>query len=410
MIVIGVDAHKRSHTMVAVDAGGRRLGEKTVEATTAGHLAALRWARAEHGAELLWAVEDSRAMTARLERDLINAGQKVIRVPTQMMARTRRTARTWGKSDPIDALAVARAALREPDLPIARHDRCSREVKLLLDRRDDLLKHRTAATQRLLWRLHELDPAYRIPAGGLRWRTQQNALAAWLAEKPGLLAQLARDELADIIRLTPAINAIERELEARIRTAAPALLELYGCGALTAARIIGETADIARFKSEAAYARYAGLAPIPDWSGATRGRVRSHRGGNRQLNAALHQIAMIQIKSGAPAERYYRQRRAVRDSHGYAISGVKRRIATTVFTRLRAARANPPLAALLADLAHRNEQWASALPAAPPPRRSAWPAHRTVPAPTPAMRKLAQIADDWAAALAGPQPKRDINF
>lgn len=185
---------------------------------------------------------------------------------------------------------------------------------------------------------------------------------------------------------------------------APSLLAVYGCGALTAARIIGETADVNRFKSEAAFARYGGLAPIPDWSGATRGRVRSHRGGNRQLNAALHQIAMIQIKSGAPAERYYRQRRAARDSHAYAISGVKRRIATTVFTRLRTDRDHAPLAGLIADLDRRADQWANRIPAWPPitarrGRRNC--SATTIFASTALSGELARINDAWKAAFSG---------
>ncbi|MDT5022644.1 MAG: transposase [Mycobacterium sp.] len=361
MIVIGVDAHKRTHTMVAVDAGGRKLGEKTVEATTAGHLAAMKWAHTEFGRHVLWAVEDSRAMTARLERDLLNAGgQTVIRVPTQLMARTRRSARGWGKSDPIDALATARAAQREPDLPVARHHPWSRELKLLVDRRDDLVQQRTATVQRLLWRIHELDPTHHINPGGLSWRSQQDALAQWLIGHSGLVAELAREELAEVTRVTPIINAFEKRLTVRIRTAAPSLLALYGCGVLTAARILGETADVARFRSEAAFARYAGLAPVPDWSGSTRGRLRSYRGGNRQLNAALHQIAMTQIKKGGPAESYYRRRRAERDDHGYAINGVKRRIARTVFNRLRTDQ-RPSWEVLIAELERINTGWATHL-------------------------------------------------
>lgn len=363
MVVIGVDPHKRTHTLVAVDAGGRELGEKTVEATTAGHLAALRWAHTGYGRDVVWAVEDSRAMTARLERDLLDAGQTVIRVPTQLMARTRRSARSWGKSDPIDALATARAALREPGLPVARHHPWSRELKLLVDRRDDLVQQRTATVQRLLWRIHELDPTHRIKPGGLSWRTQQAALAQWLAGHPGVIAELARDELAEVVRLTPLINGLEKRLRDRIRTAAPSLLALYGCGALTAARILGETADVARFASEAAFARYAGLAPVPDWSGSTRGRVRSYRGGNRQLNAALHQIAMTQIKKSGPAEQYYRRRRAERNLHGYAINGVKRRVARTVFARLRADHRGS-LDVLLAALQDSSDKWAALLPEA----------------------------------------------
>src|SRR4051795_3834884 len=141
-VVVGADVHKRTHTFVAVDQVGRELGHKTFEATTAGHQAAVRWARERFGAgggQLRWAIEDCRHLSARLERDLLTSGQSVVRVPPKMMAEQRRIARTRGKSDPIDAAAVARAALREPDLPLASHDATSRELKLLVDRRDDLV-------------------------------------------------------------------------------------------------------------------------------------------------------------------------------------------------------------------------------------------------------------------------------
>jgi transposase len=404
MIVIGIDAHKRTHTMVAVDAGGRKLGEKTVAATTPGHLTALRWAHTEFGRDVVWAVEDTRTMTARLERDLLNAGQTVLRVPTQLVARTRSSARGWGKSDPIDALATARAAQREPNLPVARHHPLSRELKLLVDRRDYLVQQRTATTQRLLWRIHELDPEHRIKPGGLSWRPPRDALAHMLAGHSGLVAELARDELAEIARLTPIINALEKRLADRVRTAAPSLLELYGCGAVTAARIVGETADVSRFASEAAFARYVGLAPVPQWSGSTRGRVRSYRGGNRQLNVALHQIAMTQIKKGGPAEQYYRRRRAERDEHGYAISGVKRRIARTVFKRLRADQ-RPTRDAIVAELARSLDEWEALvrrMESEPPPRDL--PPVRTTNAPPlpetdPRLVDLIRVGDEFAALV-----------
>ena len=410
MIVIGVDAHKRTHTMVAIDAGGRKLGEKTVEATTTGHLAALRWARTEFGRNVVWAVEDSRAMTARLERDLLNAGgQTVLRVPTQLMARTRSSARGWGKSDPIDALATARAAQREPNLPVARHHPLSRELKLLVDRRDDLIQQRTATMQRLLWRIHELDPAYRIKPGALIWRPHQDALGHMLAGQVGLVAELARDELAEVVHLTPIINGLEKRVADRVRAAAPSLLELYGCGVVTAARIVGETADVSRFPNEAAFARYAGLAPVPQWSGSSRGRMRSYRGGNRQLNAALHQIAMTQIKKGGPAELYYRRRRAERDEHGYAIGGVKRRIARTVFNRLRADQ-QLPSEAVIGALARSLDEWEARireLDTDPAPREL--PRARVVgasspPETDPRFADVIRINDQWGTLLRATAP------
>ena len=115
--MLGIDAHKRTHTVVAVDDLGRQLGSRTTNATTtADHLAIIRWAD-QFGTERSWAVEDCRHLSRRLERDMLAAGERIVRVPPKLMAHSRDSARTYGKSDPIDALAVARAALREPDLP-----------------------------------------------------------------------------------------------------------------------------------------------------------------------------------------------------------------------------------------------------------------------------------------------------
>ncbi len=334
MVVVGADVHKRTHTFVAVDQAGRELGHKTYNADTAGHQAAVRWARQRFGEELLWAIEDCRHLSTRLERDLLTAGQAVVRVPPKMMAEQRRIARTRGKSDPIDAAAVARAALREPDLPVASHDGTSRELKLLVDRRDDLVKHRTATINRLLRRVHELDPAMAPPKASLDRRVRQQELADRLADLPGIVAELARDELADVIDLTARINDLERRISDLVTTAAPTLLTIPGVGALTAAKIVGEAAGVTRFKSEAAFARHAGIAPIPVWSGNTAGRVRLTRSGNRQLNAAIHRIAVTQIRLDGLGKTYYEKKRAQGMSTPEALRCLKRRLARIVFNHL----------------------------------------------------------------------------
>src|SRR6201996_1680854 len=208
MVVVGADVHKRTHTFVAVDEVGRKLGEKVVRATTDGHRQAVQWARTQFGVELVRAIEDCRNLSARLERDLLSADQKVVRVPPKLMAQTRASARTRGKSDPIDALAVARAYLREPDLPIASHDEVSRELKLLVDRREVLVAQRTATVNRLLWRVHELDPERAPKPRSLDLAKHRRILGDWLNNEAGLVAELARDELADVTRLTEAIDAL----------------------------------------------------------------------------------------------------------------------------------------------------------------------------------------------------------
>lgn len=313
---------------------GRKLGEKVVAATTAGHAEAVMWARERFGTEVVWAIEDCRHLSARLERDLMGFGQAVVRVAPKLMAQTRASARTRGKSDPIDALAVARGFLREPDLPVASHDEVSRELKLLVDRREVLVAQRTATINRLLWRVHELDPDHAPKAGSLDLAKHRRILGEWLVTVPGLVAELARDELADITRLTETINALAKRIGERVRVVATVLLSLPGCAELTAAKLVGEAAGVTRFKSEAAFARHAGVAPIPVWSGNTAGRVRMTRSGNRQLNAALHRIAVTQIRLDGLGQTYYRHRIAVSGSKTEALRCLKRRLARVVFNHL----------------------------------------------------------------------------
>ncbi len=252
------------------------------------------------------------------------------------MSGARSSARTRGKSDPIDALAIARAALREPELPVAEHDESSRELKLLVDRREDLVNERTRMQNRLRWHLHELDPELDVPARALDRLVLLDRLTAELEERHrGMLARLAGELLADIRERTQRIQALEREIAGRVHQVAPQLLELPGCGALTAAKIVGETARPGRFRSEACFAMHAGAAPIPASSGRT-DRHRLARGGNRQLNAALHRIAVTQTRlPHSLGQAYYQRRRARGDTTMEALRALKRRLARVVFNLLQ---------------------------------------------------------------------------
>ena len=334
VVVLGVDVHKRMHTFVAVDEVGKQLGQVTVGADGKGHLKVLRWARLEFPGERIWGIEDCRHLSARLERDLLTGGEQVVRVPPKLMAQTRASARTRGKSDPIDALAVARAVLREPDLPVAAHDLVSRELKLLVDRREDLVAERTRMINRFRWHLHELDPHLDPSPRSLDRAKTLAGLAEQLARFDGLVAELARDILADIDRISQAITVLDRRIRDRVKEQAVGLIGLPGCAALTAAKILGETAGVSRFRSEACYAQHAGVAPIPVWSGNTAGRVRMSRAGNRQLNAALHRIAVTQIRLDGEGRRYYRKRLLAGDSSTEALRRLKRRLARIVFKTL----------------------------------------------------------------------------
>ena len=339
-VVIGVDAHKNTHTLVAVDPLGRKLAQKTIATTSEAHAEAIRWARARFGTDVVWGVEDCRTLTARLERDLLAAGQRVVRVPPHLMSRSRASSRERGKSDPIDALAVARVVLREPDLPVARHDAVSMELRLLVDRREDLVRQRAATINRLLGRVHQLDPVWAKPRNW-DYKRPREQLGAWLTTQEGLLAELARDEFEEIVRLSEGAEALARRIGERVRAAAPALLTLQGCGELTAAKIVAEVAGIERFKSEAAFARHIGVAPIPRWSGQTTRPLRPIRHGNRQLNTAVHRIAMVQITHDGPGRTYFHRRLNEGDSRQRALRSLKRRLARVVFNRMKVCRQTP---------------------------------------------------------------------
>src|SRR5262249_29838971 len=150
-------------------------------------------------------------------------------VPPKLMAGARDSARTRGKSDPIDALAIARAALREPDLPAAEHDEVSRNLRLLVDHREDLVAERTRIQNRVRWHLHELDPELDVRAGGLDRLVVLDRLTAWLSKQAvTTVARLAAELLGDIRALTRRINAVEAEITTMVRRVAPNLLALPG--------------------------------------------------------------------------------------------------------------------------------------------------------------------------------------
>lgn len=334
MVTVGVDAHKRTHTLVAVDEVGRKLDDKTVAATPEGHLEAVAWA--QQWPERAFALEDCRHVTRRLEADLLRAGEAVVRVPTRLMASERRGGRARGKSDPIDALAVARAALRESGLPVAQLDGEPRQLRLLVDHREDLVRERSRIQSRLRWHLHELFPGLEIAPKSLRRACVLDDLDRRLAPVEGTVAAIARELVTRCRELTARAAELEREIRTIVRRLAPTLLAMAGCGVLSAAKIVGETAGSGRFRSRAAFARWNGTAPIPVWSG-NQDRHRLNRGGNRQVNAALHRIAITQWRGVGGAGRTYVQRRiAAGDTKTEALRLLRRRISDDVFRRLRA--------------------------------------------------------------------------
>ncbi len=227
MMVLGADTHKRSHTIAAVAAvTGELRGEKTVAVGARGFAALVVWARGLDG-ERVWALEDCRHVAGSFERFLIARGERVLRVPTKLMADSRRAARTRGKSDSIDAGAVARAALREGlnTLPAAHLDGPELDVRLLVDHRERLVRHRVGLNNTLQWHLHDLWPELELPGGALfsaKWCTRIGRRLARAEQTTRV--RIARDELRRLRELTQSVRALEAEIAQLVARIAPQLL------------------------------------------------------------------------------------------------------------------------------------------------------------------------------------------
>jgi transposase len=323
MMVIGVDPHKSTHTAAAVD-------------RAPGHARLLDWARALD-AQRVWAIEDCRHVSGGLERFLVERGERVVRVAPKHMAGARSAQRERGKSDPIDALAVARAALREgvEALPGAHLDERALEIKLLLDHREDLVAERTRIQNRLRWHLHELWPEFEIAVAALdRLKWLDRVGRRLVRSEPTARVRVCRDQLRRLRELARSCTELERELTPLVAAKAPQLLELPGCGPLSAAKLIAETAGAERFDSDAKFARLAGIAPIPAASGR-RDRHRLDRRGNRQLNCAVHRIAVSQGRLHQPARDYLARKQSEGKSRREALRCLKRHLARRIWHLLQ---------------------------------------------------------------------------
>jgi len=308
----------------------------TIAVSARGFGQLLKWAR-ELGPERVWALEDCRHVAGSLERFLISRGERVLRVPTKLMADSRRTARTRGKSDSIDSIAVARAALREglDVLPAAHLEGPELDLRLLVDHRERLVCQRVALNNTLQWHLHDLWPELTLPGGALfsaKWSTRIGRRLARTEQT--MRVRIARDELRRLRELTASIRALEAEIADLVGRLAPGLVAEPGCGPLTAAKLVGEIAGAGRFATDAKLARAAGIAPIPVCSGKTN-RHRLDRGGNRQINAAIHRIAITRARCHPETRDYIARKTSEGKTGREAIRCLKRHLARRIWHLLQ---------------------------------------------------------------------------
>jgi transposase len=334
-VLIGVDPHKASVAVAAVDeAKGELIERASFQHSRVGLRALERWAR--RFPERRWAVENASGLGRHLAGRLAASGELVVDVPPKLSARVRvlsSFASNARKNDGLDALATALAASRNERLAVVDPQATSELLRLLSERREDLVAERTRALNRLHGLLRDLLPggvggtlsAHRA-ARILRGVRPQGASAS-------LRRRLASEVLRDVRSLDRKIVDLNGRIEAEVEASGTTLIEIFGVGPILAAKIVGTVGSVARFPTKAHFASYSGTAPVE----ASSGEVVRHRlslAGNRHLNNALHMVAVCQARSDARGGAYYRKKLAEGKSRKEALRCLKRRISDAVFRSL----------------------------------------------------------------------------
>lgn len=331
MIIIGVDPHKASHTATALEtATSTELGTLRIEATLADYQRLLAWASA--WAPRRWAIENAQGLGHHLAQWLLANGEVVLDVPPTATARFRALSRGGRrKNDRIDAAAAAGTAAVHGDSRRMTSEGHTDALALLTERRQSLSQHRTRSLNQLHALLREL-----IPGGAPRSLTANRAAQLLRRIRPEGTAdcvrrQLARDLIAEVRRHDRLMAANTEQIRELLAVHPTTLTEIVGVGPVLAARILAGTGDPRRFPTTASFANYCGTAPIQVAS-ADHSRHRLSRYGNRDLNSAIHSVAIIQIRTRSSAGyAYYAKKRAEGKTPREAIRCLKRQLAATVW-------------------------------------------------------------------------------
>jgi transposase len=336
MVTVGIDPHKHVHVAVAVDARGNRIGRPlTVKNDGLLIIALLAWIRSiADVTSVTWAVEDGRGFARRLADELLLAGQEVVWVPSRLTAAHRRLhAATGSKSDVIDAVAAAHAAIATPDLTRHHIDERIRELRILTDYRGDLVKRRTMMINQLkaqshLWLDH--NPGDLARGKVLATLTAELDAAPIGTHVRNVIAVMI-SELADANNRIHDLDISIKELVAPL---APNVLAITGISYNSAAVLFVEIGDITRFSSSAKLARYTGCAPIPVFSSDNE-RHRLHRGGNRRLNSVLYTAAIVQTRFNPAARELIARREPTKGARG-ARRILKRHLVDVIYRAMHA--------------------------------------------------------------------------
>lgn len=334
----GIDTHKDTLAVAVIDVAGRQQAGCEVPNTEQGFVV-LAELFARHRVARV-GIEGSgnfgRAVAVHLAvKWALSTDVAVVEVPPLMTARERRGQVGKGKTDPVDALAIARITAREEHLPPVRLTiGPAADLRALLDYREDLITERGAHIGRAHADLSGLRPGYQHQVPTLATRAKVRQVLALIEGDDSVRAALTRRRLERVIAIDVEVAALTRDIAALVAASGSSLPEMYGIGPIVAARFMAEVVDIARYPNRNAFAAANGTAPLPASSGRTV-RHRYNPGGNRQLNRALYTIAITQIRAETEGRAYYQRKRAAGKTSREAVRCLKRKLSDLVFATMR---------------------------------------------------------------------------
>ncbi|MGH2825903.1 MAG: IS110 family transposase [Actinomycetota bacterium] len=331
-VTVGIDSHKSSLAVAVLDDLGHLLGVREFANNPKDHGKLRRWIKA-HGAVHVIGVEGSGNYGARLTQHLLESGEVVREVPAFLSHRERKKSPARGKSDPQDAVAIARVAARGDGLSSPHRSEALQDLKLLSDHRDQLVRTRTQLINRTHKNLVVAHPGYERRLPKLTAKKNLQATLELLRGDRSVRADLIRDRVAEIRRLNERIALVEKQIASKVSESGTGLTQLLGIGFISAAKILGEVGDLGRLRSKATFAMFTGTAPLEASSGRTK-RHRLNRGGNRQLNYALHMMAIARCRGDLDTKLYMERQRAGGKSDREAMRCLKRQLSNVVFRTL----------------------------------------------------------------------------
>jgi transposase len=342
-VAIGVDPAKGSLAVAAVDPLGRVLDAGEFSNDPRGHRALLGWVR-DRAPDRVIGIECSLSYGAALSRLLLCSGEDVREVPTTLTFQQRRRRGSQGKSDLVDSVAIARIVASGEVLPSAHRIQVLSDLRALVDYRDQLVRARTQVANRAHADLVNLRPGYGKEVPNLRAKAHRAKARSLLRGDRSVRADLLRGRLGELRRLETEVATMDRRIGALVRQTGTSLTQIPGVGPFIAAKILGEVGDPSRVRSKAAFALLSGTAPLQASSGQTH-RHRLNRGGNRQLNWALHYAALVQCRITPEAKAYMARQRELGKSHKEAMRCLKRHLSNVVYRHLMADAKRAALAA-----------------------------------------------------------------